>query len=99
MPNYKITVVYDSIKVDVAFNDLEQVVGRKNARVAHESIMHVQHFIKGSVEFIEVGVKDATTPWQFSVDGSNDTIPVGLVNGVTPTDNGHLYDLLKVILE
>jgi len=99
MPNYTITVTYDHIKVDVDFNDLAQIVGRKNARVAHESVMHIQHFVKGSVEFIEVGVKDATTPWQFSVDGANETIPVGLVNGVAPTDNSHLYDLLKVILE
>lgn len=98
MPNYTITVTFDSTKIDVNFNDLSSIVGREEARLRIDSIMHIQHFNKGGVDFIECGVKDATTPWQFSVDGLNDTVPVGDVNGTTPTDNDNLYDLLKLII-
>lgn len=88
-------VTFDSTKIDVDFNDIKAIVGIDGARIRSGALQYVTFYDKGGVEFIEAGVSETERPWQFTVDGLNDTIPIQSVNGVSPTDNAHLFTLLK----
>ena len=43
--------------------------------------------------YVEAVVKD-NAAWQVSFDGTEGTFKIDLVNGIAPTDNNHLFDLL-----
>ena len=43
--------------------------------------------------YIEATVKDSPS-WQLSFNGLAGTFQIDLVNGITPTDNNHLFELL-----
>jgi hypothetical protein len=88
MANIHVTSTTKSIVVD--FKDLHTVTPN-NIRAGCWTSDDV--FLGKYDNYVGVTFKDKPS-WEVSFDGLEGTFQIDLVNGVAPTDNNHLFDLL-----
>lgn len=84
-------VTSDSVKVKVAFNDLASTVGRATSYFSKSSIIEV--YVSPSSGYCTV-ILTTREKFLVSTDGAGGTIRVDTIDGVTPTDNAHIMDLI-----
>lgn len=94
MANIVITTTAKKIKV--AFNDIEPFVGMGVAYFSKEHFAEVRLF--SGTSGVRVTLDDGSS-WNVSVNGANNTLPVDSVDGVTPTDNAHLAELVSDLMD
>jgi len=91
-----ITTDAKNIKVD--FNGIVSVVRMRSATIPRASLTYVIHHDFSDMDYVEVGILGSQRNWQVTTNGANNTLPIGSVDGVVPTDNDHLETLINTLL-
>ena len=94
MPTY-LTIVSTPDYVDTEFNDLTTVANFRRSRWRKSEMCSICQLPNGSI-----GIRTATgmNDYMFSYNGMPGTLPITAVNGVNPTSNDNLYDLLAACI-
>ena len=92
MANAVVTSTTKSVKV--VFNDSEPYVGYNHAWFSRAHILEV----KCKDSYSEI-VMTSGTNWLVSTDGNSNTLPVDSVDGVTPSNEHHLCDLIAGLID
>lgn len=88
--------INNTTNVEVKFNDLQYSpsIAMVKAAFNNHDILEVWYSTSGyvSVKFID------GNEWYFNLDGSNDYLPVSLLDGVAPTSLEDLYNYFKTLM-
>lgn len=90
MPTY-ITITTTANYIDTEFNDITNVANFKRSRWRKDEMCSIYQQPDGS---IGIRTTNGMLDYMFSYNGMEGTTPISSVNGVAPTSNDHLYDLL-----
>lgn len=90
-----VSIVVTSTTVDVDFGVVSTVSGIKRSKWRLDQFASVYQNVDTTVT---VRAAAGLSDWPFSFNGSAGTMKVDSVNGVVPTSNDHLFELIAAVV-
>ena len=99
MPTYA-TITSNAASFKIAMNDLAPLPNINTDKISYRraSLVQVQKEPQLSYLVIILSVGVVKREWTISLDGNTESLPITSINGTTPTDLDHLYDLVEGLM-